>query len=120
MREDRLIPLRVMVVADGIPTDGDENAIRDFYAQAWAFTSWLARNRTREFALYLDALKTGAFAMPSKRVEVFESIFGPIDSLERSWLRDEVRREPGLSETGWGRRLAAFREGRLVPSAPGA
>ena len=120
MREDRLIPLRVMVVADGIPTDGDENAIRDFYAQAWAFTSWLARNRTREFALYLDALKTGAFAMPSKRVEVFESVFGPIDSLERSWLRDEVRREPGLSETGWGRRLAAFREGRPVPSAPGA
>jgi hypothetical protein len=112
MREDRLVPLRALVVADGMPTDGEDAAIRDFYAQAWAFTTWLARNRTREFASYLEALRSGAFALPTRREETFESIFGPIDSVERCWLRDEVRREPGLAETPWGRKLADFRDAR--------
>jgi hypothetical protein len=117
VREDRLVPLAALVVADGMPVDGEEAAIRDFYAQSWAFTSWLARHRTREFALYLDALRGGGFALSSRRLEAFESIFGPVDSLERSWLREEVRREPGLAETACGRRLAAFRDGR--PSSSG-
>ena len=120
MREDRLVPLQALVMAEGMPSDGEDAAIRDFYAQAWAFTTWLARNRTREFALYLEALRSGAFALPTKRVEVFESIFGPVDAVERCWLRDEVRREPGLSETPWGRKLADFRDGRPARRSGGA
>lgn len=120
MREDRLVPLQALVMADGMPTDGEDDAIRDFYAQSWAFTTWLARNRTREFALYLEALRSGAFALPTKRVETFESIFGPIDAVERCWLREEVRREPGLAETPWGRKLADFRDGRPVRRSGGA
>ena len=120
MRADRLVPLQALVMADGMPTDGDEASIRDFYAQAWAFTGWLARNRTREFALYLDALRGGAFAMPTRRVETFESIFGPVASVERSWLRDEVQRDPSLADTPWGRRLADFRDGRPARRSGGA
>lgn len=111
VHENRLIPLGVLVVSDGIPGEGDESLIRDFYAQSWAFTTWLARARTREFVTYLDALRGGSFALPTKRLETFESIFGPVDSLERCWLRDEVRRDPALGDTPWGRKLAAFRDG---------
>jgi hypothetical protein len=120
MREDRLVPLQALVMADGMPTDGADAAIRDFYAQAWAFTAWLARNRTREFTQYLEALRSGAFSLPTRRVEMFESIFGPIDSVERCWLRDEVRQEPGLAETPWGRKLADFRDGRPARRSGGA
>jgi hypothetical protein len=112
MREDHLIPIAAMVVSDGMPTEGDEASIRDFYAQAWAFTSWLARNRTREFAQYLEALRSGSFALPTRRLESFEAIFGPVDALERSWLRGEIQKDPGLGDTPWGRKLLDFRNGR--------
>jgi hypothetical protein len=46
--------------------------------------------------------------MPSKREENFEAIFGPIDSLERVWLRAEGRKWPGLAATPWGKRLNEF------------
>ncbi|MBM4007327.1 MAG: DUF1570 domain-containing protein [Planctomycetes bacterium] len=120
MREDRLVPLQALVIAEGMPTDGEEDAIRDFYAQSWAFTTWLARHRTREFTRYLEVLRSGAFALPTKRVETFESIFGPIDAVERCWLREEIRREPGLAETAWGRKLADFRDGRPVRRSGGS
>jgi hypothetical protein len=120
MREDRLVPIAALVVAEGMPTDGDDASIRDFYAQAWAFTTWLARNRTREFAIYLDALRSGAFALPTRRLEGFEAIFGPVDSLERSWLREEIRKDPGLGDAPWGRKLLDFRNGRRPkPSVAG-
>lgn len=120
LERDRLVPLRVLVVADGMPGEGDESAIRDFYAQSWALTTWLARSRTREFAMYLEALRTGSFAMPSNRIEAFESIFGPVEAVERCWLRDEIRRDPGLSGSPWGRRLVEFREGRAMSPSGGA
>jgi hypothetical protein len=78
---------------------------------------WLARSRPTELRRYLEALKQGAYAMPSKREENFEAIFGPIDSLERVWLRAEGRKWPGLAATPWGKRLNEFDQETPKPDA---
>ena len=116
---DRLIPLRVLVSKDRYVSGNSspEGELKDFYGQSCVFTMWLARSRPTELRLYLEALKSGAYAVPSKREERFEAIFGPIESLERVWLRAEGRAWPGLAATPWGKRLADFDQG-TAPAAP--
>ena len=107
---DRLIPLRVLVSKDRYTSGGNnqDGELKDFYGQSCIFTMWLARARPTELRMYLDALKNGAYALPTKREEMFENIFGPIDALERVWLRAEARTWAGLKDSAWGKRLAEF------------
>lgn len=117
---DRLIPLRVLVSKDRYVSGSNspEGELRDFYGQSCIFTMWLARSRPTELRLYLEALKNGAYAVPSKREENFEAIFGPIESLERVWLRAEGRAWPGLSSTPWGKRLSDYDQGTVPAPKP--
>jgi len=119
LQGDRLIPLRVLVSKDRYVsgTNSQEGELKDFYGQSCIFTMWLARSRPTELRRYLEALKQGAYAMPSKREENFEAIFGPIDSLERVWLRAEGRKWPGLAATPWGKRLNEFDQETPKPDA---
>lgn len=119
---DRLIPLRVLVSKDRYVSGSNsaEGELRDFYGQSCIFTMWLARSRPTELRLYLEALKNGAYAVPSKREENFEAIFGPIESLERVWLRAEGRAWPGLMTTPWGKRLSDYDQGAVTAPKPDA
>jgi hypothetical protein len=49
--------------------------------------------------------------------QVFEAVFGPIDAVERVWLRHEAQAWPEFWETEWGRRLKAFDRRRPVDAA---
>lgn len=108
MRADRLVPLKVLVMTDRMPGGEDEQAVRDFYAQACTFTTWLARQRPTELRKYLDTLRDGSFAMPTGRTPAFEQVFGACDSVERSWLRSEIRQSASLGESAPGRRVQSF------------
>ena len=119
---DRLIPLRVLVSKDQHASSGAPQSedLKNFYGQSCIFTNWLARNRAPEFRLYLEALKNGAYALPSKREEAFVALFGPVESLERVWLRAEARKWKGLAETPWGERLADFENAKPPTPEPDA
>jgi hypothetical protein len=126
---DRLIPLRVLLTRDLMEMGAADGKAADmqsvFYAQAHVFTVWLATARASEFRLYLEALRDGTFAVPSRREPVFESIFGPISVLERVWLRAEARAWPKLMDTTHGRRLREFeaqapRPAEAAPAQPDA
>lgn len=110
---NRLIPLRVLVVEDRFLSGEGQDASRsreEFYGQAYALTSWLARARPTEFRLYLDALKEGTHAVRSRRQPLFESIFGPVAAFERVWLRAEGRLWPDLHKTPAGAKLKNFED----------
>lgn len=108
MRADRLVPLKVLVMADRMPGGEDEQAVRDFYAQSCMFTTWLARQRPTELRKYLDALRDGGFALPTARTATFEQVFGPCDAVERSWIRSELRQSASLQDTAPARRVQDF------------
>ncbi|MGA1267070.1 MAG: DUF1570 domain-containing protein [Phycisphaerales bacterium] len=124
VRKDALIPLRVMIGSDRIAPNGGQpsrEALGTFYAQAHVFTQWLARHRTAELRHYLQALREAPPVVPAERrrnfEQVFEAVFGPIDAVERVWLRHEAQAWPEFWETEWGRRLKAFDRRRPVDAA---
>jgi hypothetical protein len=108
MRADRLVPLKALLVADRVPGGDDEAAVRDFYAQACALTTWMARERPTELRKYLDALRDGGFAVAPARLESFERVFGASDAVERCWLRHEVRQSAPLADSAPAQRVQAF------------
>ncbi len=120
MRADRLVPLKVLLVADRIPGGEDERAVRDFYAQSCQLVTWMARERPTELRKYLDALRDGDFAEPGARLDGVERVFGPPDALERSWIRHEVRRSAPLAEAAPAQRVQAFDRGGAPPAAGSA
>ena len=106
--KDRIIPLEVLLTQDRF-TDGKESAeaVGYFYAQAYALTNWMLRERPTELRLYLEALLDGSFADAKSRKAEFELIFGPIPRIERNWVRYEGRREKDFLLSPYGKRVLA-------------
>lgn len=124
VRKDALMPLRVLIAADGVVPQGGQpgpEALKTFYAQSHVLVQWIARHRTAELRLYLKALREAPAVVPAERrrnfERVFEAVFGPIDAVERVWLRHEAQDWPEFWETEWGRRLKAFDRRRETGSA---
>jgi hypothetical protein len=127
VRKDAMIPLRVLIGSDRIVPEGGQpsrEALNTFYAQSHVFTQWLARHRTAELRFYLKALRDAPPVVPADRrrnfEQVFEAVFGPIDAVERVWLRHEAQAWPEFWETEWGRRLQAFDRRRPAGSGGAA
>jgi len=123
VRKDALMPLRVLIAADGVVPQGGQpgpEALKTFYAQSHVLVQWIARHRTAELRLYLRALREAPAVVPAERrrnfERVFEAVFGPIDAVERVWLRHEAQAWPEFWETEWGRRLKAFDRKRAAGS----
>lgn len=108
VRGGQLARLSELVLCDAAPIEDARGEVGRLYAQACMFTKWLARERPTELRLYLDELRQGAWSDRDSRLARFEAIFGPVESLERSWLRAEAREWTGLMASPIGTRLQAF------------
>lgn len=92
--KNSIIPLKVMLTQERFADGTDSNeAVGYFYAQAYALTNWLLRERPTELKLYLESLRDGSYALAQNREKNFEAIFGPVARLERNWVRYEGRRQ---------------------------
>lgn len=92
--KDMIIPLQNVLTQDHFTDETNSNeAVGFFYAQAYALTNWLLRERPTELRLYLESLRDGSFAVAQDRQKNFEAIFGPVARLERNWVRYEGRRQ---------------------------
>lgn len=108
IRESRMPSLAELVMYSGAPAEDERGEVGRLYAAACFFTKWLARERPTELRLYLASLRDGSWSDAASRMERFEAIFGPVDALERSWMRDEARAWTALMATPAGDRLRAF------------
>jgi hypothetical protein len=62
----------------------------DAYAEAWALTYFLVRNRSADYLKYLKLIshkKPFVWDSPETRVKEFESVFGDLDTVNREFLR---------------------------------
>jgi hypothetical protein len=93
---DRLIPLRRLLQYTEMPDDRDET-ITAVYHESYALVTWLARHRGTELRRYLESLRSEPPGRPGGRrhLEIFESVFGDADALERTWLDAERGRLRG-------------------------
>jgi hypothetical protein len=82
VQEDRLMPLRELIVAS-LESEG-------FRPQAWALTHYLTRMKRAELRVYVQLLlgrPAGYKSTPEAEIETFEQAFGPLDEAwERRWL----------------------------------
>ncbi len=117
--KNSIIPLELLLTKDRF-ADGTESteAIGFFYAQAYVFTNWLLRERPTELCLYLKALLDGSFIDAKSRKAEFELIFGPLQRLERNWVRYEGRREPHFLLSPYSKRVLAKISSSPVVSNP--
>jgi len=105
---DRLVPLPSFVMQEAAPREDEGGEVGRLYAQAYMFTRWLARERPTELRLYLESLRDGSWSDQDGRAKRFESIFGPPEALERSWLRAEARAAREIDLSPVGERLRRF------------
>lgn len=108
VRSGQLARLRELVLCDAAPAEDARGEVSRLYAQACVFTRWLARERPTELRQYLEALRGGVWSDRDSRLAKFEEIFGPVDALERSWLRAEARDWTGVMSSPIGDRLKSF------------
>ncbi len=98
LQEDRLMPLAEFLSFSDVGPSQTEDEAEVMYPQAYAFFSWAYRFRKEALAqCFRDfgadhnekgALPPGVLDR-AKNLEVIVSAFGPIDKLERDWLRWE-------------------------------
>jgi hypothetical protein len=90
LREDRLVPLRELVVWTDVPKLSSEK-IHELYCQSYALVTWMARFHRRELRAYLLLMleQPGRDLGQDDHLALFEQAFGDADKLERSWLRHE-------------------------------
>jgi hypothetical protein len=90
MVDGQLLPLRELLTIrtlDGMAPD----QVTAFYAQSYATVRWLWRFRRTRLNGYIRSLRDDPdLAFPRDDLKAFESAFGPIETLERRWLRDEM------------------------------
>jgi hypothetical protein len=117
--KDSVVPFEVLLTQDRL-TDGTDNAeaIGNFYAQAYALTNWMMRERPTELRLYLDSLRDGSYANPHTRKEKFEAIYGPMARVERNWVRYEGARQRDILFTPYSKRVLATPTRAPVQPAP--
>lgn len=121
LRTNQCVPLETLVLCDAAPAEDSRGEVGRLYAQACFLTKWLARERPTELRRYIESLQDGSWSDRDNRRARFEAIFGPIDSLERSWMRSEARTWSGLMATDMGAKLREFDRVALgVPKATAA
>ena len=90
MVDGQLLPLRELLpirTLDGMAPD----QVTAFYAQSYATVRWLWRFRRTRLNGYIRSLREDPdLTFPRDDLKAFESAFGPIEKLERRWLRDEM------------------------------
>jgi hypothetical protein len=86
-----LLPLRDIVAWDDVPGH-DPEAIDALYHQSYALTTWLFRARRPELRAFLLDVREDPPRTDGERRAAFERAFGPVDRVERQWLRWERRR----------------------------
>lgn len=120
VRSGQLPRLVDLVLCESAPIEDERGEVGRLYAQACIFTKWLARERPTELRLYLEDLRQGTWSDRDSRRERFERIFGPVDALERSWMRAEARAWQGVLASPMGDKLQAFdrQSARTVPDPP--
>ncbi|MEE2720148.1 MAG: DUF1570 domain-containing protein [Planctomycetota bacterium] len=100
LADNELMPLRTLLTFHNF-ADVPPERIKVFYNQSYALVRWLYRFRRTQLNNYLRSLRERAdLEFPADYVRAFEDSFGPIERLERRWLRDEIdqwnasRRDP--------------------------
>lgn len=117
-RQDQLPRLSELVECDMAPAEDARGEVGRLYATSCIFAKWLARERPTELRLYLDMLRDGSWGDRETRMRKFEQVFGPVEALERTWLRAEAKNWQELLVTPAGRRLRDFdRTPAKVPEA---
>jgi len=108
LKEDKLIPLRDLVQLTAMP-NAEPDTISALYHGSYALVTWMSRYRTAELRMYYETMmrEPAGRSTPERHLAIFESIFGDIDRLERTWIRYELNRpELSSTRTNWERRLA--------------
>jgi len=87
------IPLAQFVGMISAPEEGRTEA-ESMYAQAYALFRYLARSERASLGLFTTALMTepAGESSPERFLELFEQYFGPVDALEKRWLKFEAAR----------------------------
>jgi len=68
----------------------DMATAEDAYAEAWALTYFLIRNRSDQYLKYLKQISRKrplVWDSPEERLKEFEAVFGDLDELDRDFLR---------------------------------
>lgn len=91
MATGAMLPLRDIVRWDEVPSS-DSEVIDALYHQAYALTTWLFRARRGELRSFLIAIRDAPPRSDADRLAAFERAFGPVDRLEKQWLRAERSR----------------------------
>ncbi len=90
MLEGRLLPLRELLGIRSLK-DMQPDEITAFYAQSYATVRWLWRFHRTRLNGYIRSLREQPdYVFPRDDATAFEAAFGPIEKLERRWLRDEM------------------------------
>lgn len=114
LKEDKLIPLRTLVTLTDMP-DTNPDTISALYHGSYALVTWMCRYRSAELRSYFETMQRepNGRSTPGRHLEIFTSIFGDIDRLERAWIRYEMgKAELSMVTVPWARRLA--REEQLI------
>ncbi|MHC5024292.1 MAG: DUF1570 domain-containing protein [Planctomycetota bacterium] len=93
VKSGSLIPLRDFVQLDSMP-DQRRQTVHLVYNQSYGLVSWLSRHRALQLRGYFMLMRTEPPGRPSpeRHLELFESVFGDVQQLERAWVRDEIDR----------------------------
>jgi len=87
---NELLPLRTLLAFRSF-SDLPPERISVFYQQSYALVRWLYRFRRTQLNGYLRSLRERKdLVFPRDDLKIFQEHFGPIDRLERRWLRDEM------------------------------
>lgn len=87
---NELMPLRTLLTFNTF-ADLPPGRISVFYNQSYALVRWLYRFRRAQLNSYLRSLRERSdLEFPRDHVRAFEDAFGPMERLERRWLRDEM------------------------------
>ena len=90
MTDQQLLPLRTLVVIKNIE-ELQSDQLGAAYAQSYSLVRWLWRFRRTRLNGYLRALREHPdYVFPRDDIKAFEDAFGPIETIERRWLRDEA------------------------------
>lgn len=90
LAENTLLPLRKLICLRSYGSLPQER-LPVFYQQSYALIRWLYRFRRTQLNSYLRGLRERTdLEFPGDDLKVFEEYFGPIERLERRWIRDEL------------------------------
>ncbi|MGI9012922.1 MAG: DUF1570 domain-containing protein, partial [Phycisphaerales bacterium] len=88
------IPVRSLVSLNMLSSD-EEQVGQAVYHQSYALLMWMMRFRPEDLAAYLALMQQQqpGWINGDTQCALFEQAFGPIEDLERAWLRHEASRQ---------------------------